>query len=162
MASNPLPLATRTGYCNGIYVRNAANAVVHAASLLSHRKVPSHGQALFVKDAASEAGTGPSSGLLHCQLLYRCAVAERSLPGWDIPFTLLLWAAWLADLFCGIVWLTCRMHLQRGDGFTQYAIWAAFGHHTICDGKARELLGPWPVVSMKEAIVETRKHFKPS
>ncbi|CAE7495413.1 sdr42e1 [Symbiodinium microadriaticum] len=156
VADNPLPLAVRTGYCNGIYLRNAANVLVHAASQLRDRKSPSHGQALFIKDPTSKS----SNGLLHCQLLYRCKVAGRSVPeSFDIPFSVLLWAAWLTDLFCSIVWLVFRVHLQRGDGFTQYAIWAGFGHHTFCDRRAREVLGQWPEVSMGQAIQETRSHY---
>ncbi|CAE7680317.1 sdr42e1 [Symbiodinium necroappetens] len=156
VADNPLPMAVRTGYCNGIYLRNAANVLVHAASRLRDRKSPSHGQALFIKDPTSKS----SNGLLHCQLLYRCKVAGRSVPeSFDIPFSVLLWAAWLADLFCSIVWLVFRVHLQRGDGFTQYAIWAGFGHHTFCDRRAREVLGQWPEVSVDQAIQETRSHY---
>ena len=155
VAANPLPLAVRTGYCNAIYVRNAANAAIHAAHRLCDRDAASHGQAVFIKDPLN-GGTG----LVHCQLLYRCEVAGRSLPPWDVPFLVLLWSAWLVDLLCGVVWFLFRVHLQRGDGFTQYAIWAGFGHHTICDNKARKLLGQWPEVSMKQAIMETKAHYQ--
>ena len=76
VAGNPLPLSMRTGYCQGIYLRNAANALVHAAAQLKDCDAPAHGQALFVRDPVGESGDG---GLLHCQRLYRCQVAGRTV-----------------------------------------------------------------------------------